>query len=198
MFDFIEWFIENRNQPLDYIFLAALVFIIDRFGRKFITSQVKRLFRVDDKSDFHHYVQNQRRIESKLELLLQKEGITWTAPISETKHQVSATRNAGSSVLQLAMYSIARAAGKFTNWRLKRMSNISKKILVPLLAAIALFVEQVWGFPIEDEYIELAAEVIMYIIMIVGIFMNPKKNKKAKKQKETANDTMDFTQDTAL
>lgn len=60
------------------------------------------------------------------------------------------------------------------------MTKINKALLLPLLAAIALFVKQVWGFPIEDEYIDLAAEVIMYIVMIVGIFMNPKKKKKEK------------------
>ena len=73
LYDLIEFIYEIKDKPLKIIILAAFAFLIDRFGRKFITSQVKRLFHVDDKSNFKEYVKNQQRIENKVDLLLKKE-----------------------------------------------------------------------------------------------------------------------------
>lgn len=191
MFDFLQFIYELRHKPLGFIVLAAIIFIVDRLFRNLITSQVKRLFKVNQPHELAAYEERQIRIEQMLQKMMQKEGITWTAPISETRHQVSATRNAGSSVLQLAMYSIARVAGKFTNWRLKRMSNINKAILLPLLSAIALFVKQAYGYEIPEATVNVAADGILYLFMLIGLFMNFTKKKKTPKQKEISND--DFT-----
>lgn len=202
MLELYEFFIENRNKPLGYIILAAFVFIVDRLIRKLITSQVKRLLHIDDQTELKEYVKNQRRIENKLDLLLQKEGITWDAPISETKRQVSVTKSAGLSGLRLATSTIARAAGKFIDWGKRRMSNINKGILLPLLSAIALFVKQAFGYEIPEEYIDMGANIILYGIFFVGLFMNFKKKDKPAEElkqtgKEISHDSVDFTQDTA-
>lgn len=186
MFDFIDWFIENRNKPLGYIVLAAVVFLIDRFGRNLITSQVKRLFHVDDKSEFRQYLQNQQRIEEKVNLLLQKEGIIWHATTLTSEQEASATRQEALSVLQSAINTIARVVGKFTDWRKKKMSNINKAILLPLLSAIALFAKQAYGYEVPDEWINMAADIILYLIMFAGLFIKPKKEKEQPKEDNEA------------
>jgi len=56
------------------------------------------------------------------------------------------------------------------------MSNINKGILLPLLSAIALFVKSVWGYEIGDEQINMYADLILYVIMFIGIFIKPKKD----------------------
>ncbi|WP_307474358.1 hypothetical protein [Paenibacillus harenae] len=181
MFDFIDWFIENRNKPLGYIILAAFVFLIDRFGRKLITDQVKRLFHVEDKTEFKQYVQNQQRIEEKLELLLQKEGITWHAPTSPLDSADTATRRRRLFLPHWVGLSPVRAAIQYINyWRFK-MSNINKGILIPLLSAIALFVKEAFGYEISTELIDMSANIILYLIMAAGLFMNFKKKKDVQK-----------------
>jgi len=176
MFDFFQFIYELRHKPLGFIVLAALVFIVDRFGRKFITSQVKRLFRVDDKSDFHHYVQNQRRIESKLDAIMRKEGISWSAHTLPPDSRDTVTKRGRPFSQSSVVLSHVRAAKQYINWRLKRMSNINKGILLPLLSAIALFVKSVWGYEIGDEQINMYADLILYVIMFIGIFIKPKKD----------------------
>lgn len=184
MFDFIDWLITNRNKPLDYIFLAAIVFIIDRFGRNLITSQVKRLFHVDDKSEFKQYIQNQQRIEEKLELLLQKEGITWIAPTSPPNSADSALIRRRLSWPLSEALSLVRVAKQYINyWRFK-MSNINKGILIPLLSAIALFIKEAFGYEISTEIIDMASNIILYLIMAAGLFMNFKKKKPPTQQNE--------------
>jgi hypothetical protein len=184
MFDFIDWLITNRNKPIDYIFLAAVVFIIDRFGRNLITSQVKRLFHVDDKSQFKQYVQNQQRIESKLNLLLQKEGIIWNAPTLPPNSRDIVTIRKRLSLLRWTALSLVRDAEKYINyWRFK-MSNINKKLLIPLLAAIALFVKQVFGYEVPDEWINMGADIILYAIFFIGLFVKPKKEKQREEVEE--------------
>lgn len=184
MFDFIDWIITNRNKPLDYIFLAAIVFIIDRFGRNLITSQVKRLFHVDHKSEFKQYVQNQQRIEDKLNLLLQKEGITWNVPTLPPNSGDSATRRRRPYLLPSTVISLAQDAKQYINyWRFK-MSNINKGILIPLLSAIALFIKEAFGYEVSTEIIDMASNIILYLIMAAGLFMNFKKKKPASEEKE--------------
>ncbi|WP_138752748.1 hypothetical protein [Paenibacillus sinopodophylli] len=177
MFEFIDWLITNRNKPLDYIFLAAIVFIIDRFGRNLITSQVKRLFHVDDKSEFKQYIQNQQRIEEKLELLLQKEGITWTAPTSQQSSEDTVSKRSRLSLPLSEALSLVRVVKQFIiYWRFK-MSNINKGILFPLLAAIASFIKSTFGYEIPDDTLNGAADLILLLIMVIGIFIKPKNEK---------------------
>lgn len=186
MLELYEFFIENRNKPLGYILLAAFVFIADRLGRKLITSQVKRLFHIDDKSEFKKYVQNQQRIEEKLQLLLEKEGIIWSAPMSLTDSENTVTKHARLSLLHWIISSLVRFAEKFTKlWRC-HMSNINKGILIPLLSAIALFIKEAFGYEIEAEYIDMAANIILYVLMAAGLFMNFKKKDAPKTEDKEA------------
>lgn len=78
------------------------------------------------------------------------------------------------------------------------MSNINKGVLLPLLAAIASFAKNAFGYEIADEEINNYADMILGLVMLLGIFMNFTKKKKKSEPEETSNDTMDFTQDTAL
>jgi hypothetical protein len=42
--------------------LSFILFAIDRLGRKLITNQVKKLFKIQDKNDFKQFAKNQRLI----------------------------------------------------------------------------------------------------------------------------------------
>jgi uncharacterized membrane protein len=55
------------------------------------------------------------------------------------------------------------------------MKQVNKAILVPVLSATALLVKYVIGYEIPDAAVDLASDLIMGIIGLVGIFMNPKK-----------------------
>lgn len=80
MYEIFKWIWEHRNQPLTWVtVISFLSLIIDKFGRKLITNQLKRLFHVKDKSDFAAYVENQKRIESKVDMLLEERGLSWDA-----------------------------------------------------------------------------------------------------------------------
>lgn len=58
------------------------------------------------------------------------------------------------------------------------MSQINKAILLPLLTAIALFIKEAFGYDIPVEWINTTADVVMFIIMILGIFIHPKKQER--------------------
>lgn len=55
------------------------------------------------------------------------------------------------------------------------MKDLNKKIIVPIITAIALLIKYTMGFEIPDVAVDLAADLIMGGITLVGIFMNPKK-----------------------
>ncbi|GIQ62505.1 hypothetical protein PACILC2_10730 [Paenibacillus cisolokensis] len=66
------------------------------------------------------------------------------------------------------------------------MERINKTILVPLLAAIATFIKQVFGVEIPDEHIDMIANVILFILMVIGIFIAPKKKEQEKEKPSDA------------
>lgn len=177
MFDFLQFIYELRHKPLGFIVLAACIFIVDRLFRNLITSQVKRLFRVNEKHELAAYEARQIHIEQMVEKLCAKEGIEWGAPISDARQQVSATRSAPFSSWHSIMLSLVQHAKKYIQLRRDHMSNINRGILLPLLSAIALFVKQVWGFEINDEQINMYADIALYLIMFIGLFMKPRKEK---------------------
>ena len=53
--------------------------------------------------------------------------------------------------------------------------NINKAILAPLIAAIALFVKQAFGYEIPEEWQDASINLVLFIIMGIGLFMHPKK-----------------------
>lgn len=166
MFDFIDWIITNRNKPLDYILLAGIIFIAERLGRNFITSQVKRLFNVNEKHALAAYEARQIHIEKMVEELLRREGIECDIKPIAVLQKKSILKN--SKILLISCWDV-------TKRRIKRMGNINKGILLPLLSAIALFVKSVWGYEIGDEQINMYADIILYVIMFIGLFVTPRK-----------------------
>lgn len=76
----IKWLWDNRTNPFTIAALLSLAYtLLEKFGRKLITNQLKRLFHVKDKSAFSTYVENQKRIESKVDMLIKERGLTWSA-----------------------------------------------------------------------------------------------------------------------
>lgn len=166
MLEFIDWVITNRHKPWDYILLAGIIFIADRLGRKFITHQVKKLFNVQEKHALAAYEARQIHIENMVEELLRKEGLPYDIKHIAESQKKSIPKNYASSLISL--WAVMKR-------RKKRMKSINKAILVPLLSAIALFVKQVWGIPIGDEQIDMYADLILYVIMFIGLFVTPRK-----------------------
>lgn len=180
MLDLYEWIMQHRDKPLtaaSFVFLA--VFIFDRLGRKLITNQLKRLFHMDEKEEFQKFNTRQKRIESKLDLLLQREGIVWQPVVTlDTKQGISVKKKKKQLKLRLVMSLLALIVVWSINF-LRRMKsvfkNINKVILVPLLSAIALFVKQAFGYEVPDAWIDGAANVVMFLVMLLGLFLHPKK-----------------------
>lgn len=170
MLEIFEFIFENRNKPLGYIVLAALVFIADRLVRKLITSQVKRLFNVNEKHELAAYEARQIHIEKMVEQLLKREGIEEcdikpTAVLEKKSTQPNLTR-----LLIWCLELIKR--------RIKRMGNINKGTLLMLLSAIANFLKTVYGYEIPGEQLDFYAELILWIFTIAGVVMNFTKKKK--------------------
>lgn len=62
------------------------------------------------------------------------------------------------------------------------MRSINKAILVPLLAAIATFIKQAFGYEVPDEWINTGADIVLFLLMVVGLFISPKKSEPKKKE----------------
>ena len=56
--------------------------------------------------------------------------------------------------------------------------KLNKLILVPLLAAIADFVKNLTGYELSNDNIDLAANVILGLVTIGGVWMNRHKKTK--------------------
>lgn len=83
MYDYLQWIVDTINAALKHgwsitTFLVALTALLR--VRK-VKRKLKKLIPMlgDDDSEVKEYVSNQVRIESKLDALLEKEGITWHA-----------------------------------------------------------------------------------------------------------------------
>lgn len=53
------------------------------------------------------------------------------------------------------------------------MSKFNKKLLIPILTVVALLVKTVFKIDIPDAAIDIAADVVMYIIALAGMFIHP-------------------------
>ncbi|CAH1205551.1 hypothetical protein PAECIP111893_02369 [Paenibacillus plantiphilus] len=66
-----------------------------------------------------------------------------------------------------------------------KLRNINKAILLPLLAAIAAFIKQSFGYEISDELLNTIADISLFIVMIIGLFIKPTKPKDESSSGET-------------
>lgn len=54
--------------------------------------------------------------------------------------------------------------------------TINKAILIPLISAITGFIKDSTGYVVPNEYVDLAVNLLLYLIIpIIGTLMHPKK-----------------------
>lgn len=179
MFDFIQLLYDLRHKPVSFVVIAGIIFIIDRVGRTFITSQVRRLFHVDEQYNFKQYATNQKIIMDNQIKIMERMGIEpcGNKPIYEQSK--THTRMNLKTLLILLWIESRR--------RIKRM-NINKVILLPIISAIALIIKQYSGYELTNEEINAYADIILFAISIAGIFITPTKKEGKPKDVE-----LDFT-----
>lgn len=101
MYTIFEWIWKHRHDPITWAWLLSLFWLIlDQLGRKLVNSQLKRLFRIRQKSEFAKYVENQNRIEAKVDLLLEERGLKWDAHYVQTSKSLNVTDGRESSLLR--------------------------------------------------------------------------------------------------
>lgn len=175
MIEIINWIVENWGRNITAGSIAALVLILfDKFVKDLVLNQLRKMFHLED--GIERYAARQIRIEQKVDLLLERNGIAWNATIGNERPPISAAKQRRLSHWLLERCTTALNAEKFTKWRNKPM-NINRAILVPLLSAIALFVKESTGYEVSQDYIDTASNIILFVIMLVGIFMKPHKEK---------------------
>lgn len=171
MVEIINWLNTHWGKPLTAGSITILlVILLDKLLKDWIIHSIKKLFHLDDHEQVRIYTQNQRRIEKKVDMLLHERGLIWSG-VDET----SASTQMNLSWYYLLLWAIrtyAKNAKKL--WRVI-MGKINKGILVPLISAIALFVKQVFNVEVSDEQIDMVANVVLFAIMVAGIFVHPRK-----------------------
>lgn len=65
--------------------------------------------------------------------------------------------------------------------------KLNKAILIPVLAALATLIKEMYGYEIGSEYVDLAATGIIWLIGTAGIFMHPHKKEERALDNELAN-----------
>jgi hypothetical protein len=173
MYDLFAFVQEHWGKPVTWTTLAALVlFLIDRFGRRLINDQLKKLFHLDDHSEFKRYIDNQRRIEQKIDAIMEREGITWNGPI-ETTIPSQTNYNKLSRLLRQVTNLVKRLRRK-----MYMNSNINVvSITVAILGALKLIAESVFKIDlISDAQINDISNGVAAIATVVGIVMSHRKN----------------------
>jgi len=56
-----------------------------------------------------------------------------------------------------------------------KLKNLNKALLLPILAAIATLVKELYGYEIPGQYIDLTATFIVWAVSFIGLFLHPKK-----------------------
>lgn len=53
------------------------------------------------------------------------------------------------------------------------MKKFNKQLLIPILTVVALLIKTIFKIDIPDAAIDIAADIVMYIIALVGMFIHP-------------------------
>jgi len=120
-----------------------------------------------DDSEVKQYIQNQRRIESKIDALLQKEGIAWpaasngTATLAPKKRTGStfslAARSVVRSVVKCIIYPISKG-----RWRMNKFK--SRKFWLAVISAVLVVLNDGLGLGIDNNTVFAFVGIIMSFI----------------------------------
>ena len=173
MHELIFWLTEHWGKKITAGSIAMLLLILfDKFVKDLIINHIKRMFHLED--GIERYAARQIRIEQKVDMLLQKEGLIWNGNAEIDTNGVPSYKTLLRSYLVRKV--AVQTAKKYMRWL--NMKKINKALLLPLLSAIALFVKEAFGYNISDELVNTAADIILYLIMFAGLFIHPKKKDK--------------------
>lgn len=108
--------------------LGTVVYVLLKQRR--VKKRLKKYFPwlLEDESETKHYIENQQRIEYKVDLLLKERGIEWHAPTLPINSKAIVQRKYKLSQSRWITSLTALFAGLFTNWRMKKMKNYLKKL----------------------------------------------------------------------
>lgn len=176
MQDLFHWIVTAIEQFIKNGFSFPVIVVV-LLGLLKIRSIQKAIL---ERLPFYH--EKKSTLEQKIDLLLEKEGIDWSAHTLTQSSEDTAKKKRKLSLWRSMALLLARSAKPFINWRLKNMSKINKAILIPFLSAIAIFIKQIWGFEVNDEQIDMVADVVLFSIMMSGLFMNPKRKETVKNE----------------
>lgn len=119
----------------------------------------------------------ERRLESKIDLLLEREGVHWSAErkswndTSERKSSKSFTRD----ITPAHLVGVFIVLMGIFQYGLRRVNIMSKSWLVGLLSYLAYFIKQITGVELPDEMINTIAEIILLLIALAAMFTNMRK-----------------------
>ncbi|ANY67321.1 hypothetical protein BBD42_13180 [Paenibacillus sp. BIHB 4019] len=174
-----DWIIHASEAFFRYG-LSPTAVVMSLFALLKMRAVKKRLRRyipwlIDDDSPVREYVQNQREIMQNQKLMMERMGLEWSASTSQINSADSAPKKKRlSSLLSMVIYPALLVKRYITYWRSRNM-KLNKNILIPLLSAIALFIKEAFGYTIPDEWIDMAANIVLYGVMFAGLFINHKK-----------------------
>jgi hypothetical protein len=174
-----DWIIDSLNAVWRHGWsLTALgTAIFALLKQRKVKAQLRKLipWLFADDSEIRQYVQNQQRIESKIDALLEKEGIVWQSASSNGTTGKVSTRRIGFTsswvgrsvvrgVVRCIIYLILK--GKRT------MPNINWGPLIAGIASAIKLALQPFGIEIPDEHINTVLNVIAALIVPVAIWVN--------------------------
>lgn len=166
-----KWAWEHRKEGLTWATITSLLWVIvDKMGRKLITNQLKRLFHVQDKSEFKTYVANQKRIESKLDALLSAGGVQWNAEEHALTGNMekSLSRPLQADIFHADSVGVSiRRMNNLLKWRMKRMKSkfTSRKFILAVVSAILIILNDGLELGIDSQTVlAFAGLVATYIV----------------------------------
>lgn len=167
MYELYLWWEAHRNDPVTWGLAVSFLFlIIDKLARNLITDQVRRLFHY--KSEFSEYVANQQRIEAKIDVLMAERGLVW-----QSNGQLNGLKRMPPQPSRRLFLFLRKGISPGNQLRRKTMGKMNKGILVPIIAFALAKLQQYFNIaPLPEGTAEIAADILLGVITVVGLFMN--------------------------
>lgn len=172
MIELIAWIWEHRNEPLTWgLVLSFILFAIDRLGRKLITNQVKKLFKIRDKNDFKQFAKNQRIIMENQKRMMIHLGVE---PCAES---INLSENTEKSSLIYSMKFLAQPVTWFTQkkriesfslkrsgvWMKEKLS--SRKFWITIVSVLLITINDELGLGLDTESIMYFAGIVITYLL---------------------------------